>query len=201
MEFRTLTAHHNGYQVSECGTVIISPKTGKNITIQNNLVKGKFSGYMYATLLFTVKDGFFHYSIKRMCVHRLVCELWHGEMPANKPWVNHKDGNPSNNHYTNLEWMSISENIKHSYDTLNRVRNKPMLGKKHKVSTKEKQSFSKQGLKHPKFKGWYERNGNRYVTMAEAGKAQGISSTEVMRRVRAGKDNWTFIPKEEPVNN
>lgn len=201
MEYRTLTKHHNGYKVSEDGTVIISPKSGEAITIQDNMVNGKISGYKYATLLFCFADGFFHYSVKRMTVHRIVCELWHGEMPEGKPWVNHKDGNKANNHYTNLEWMSISENIKHSYDTLNRVRNKPMLGKKHKVSTKEKQSFSKQGLKHPKFKGWYERNGNRYVTMAEAGKAQGISSTEVMRRVRAGKDNWTFIPKEEPVNN
>ena len=194
MEYRTLTKHHNGYKVSEDGTVIISPKSGEAITIQDNMVNGKISGYKYATLLFCFADGFFHYSVKRMPVHRIVCELWHGEMPEGKPWVNHKDGNKANNHYTNLEWMSISDNIKHSYDTLNRVRNKPMLGKKHKVSSKEKQSFSKQGLKHPKFKGYWMRYDAKYTTLAQAGKATGISGTHVKRLCDGKKDGWYFAP-------
>lgn len=201
MEFRELTEHNKGYKVSECGTIVISPKTGQPITIQNNKVKGKISGYKYVTLLFTLQDGFMHYDTKRMPVHILVCTLWHGTKPINKPWVNHIDGNKANNHYSNLEWTSISDNIKHSYDTLGRKPVRNMLGRKHKASSKEKQSLSKQGEKHPKFKGWYERNGNRYATMAQAGKAQGISGTEVMRRVRAGKDGWLFVPKEEPTNN
>jgi hypothetical protein len=36
--------------------------------------------------------------------------------------VNHKDGNVQNNVWTNLEWMSQSENNKHAYDKLNRTR-------------------------------------------------------------------------------
>lgn len=34
--------------------------------------------------------------------------------------VNHKDGNKQNNNLENLEWISYSENNKHSYNTLNR---------------------------------------------------------------------------------
>ena len=30
--------------------------------------------------------------------------------------INHKDGNKSNNHFTNLEWCNISMNTQHAYD-------------------------------------------------------------------------------------
>ena len=42
--------------------------------------------------------------------------------PDNKPQVNHKDGNKLNPHKDNLEWSTASENVKHSFDFLNRAK-------------------------------------------------------------------------------
>lgn len=36
--------------------------------------------------------------------------------PLNKPQVNHIDTNRSNNHYSNLEWCTASENVRHSVE-------------------------------------------------------------------------------------
>lgn len=53
----------------------------------------------------------------RIFVHRAVA-LTFIENPLNKPCVNHIDGDPKNCHYLNLEWMTHSENERHSFDVL-----------------------------------------------------------------------------------
>ena len=50
---------------------------------------------------------------KRYYIHRMVAEAFLPN-PNNKTEVNHRDSNPSNNHISNLEWVSSSENTKHA---------------------------------------------------------------------------------------
>lgn len=54
------------------------------------------------------------YKSKTCSIHRLVAETFI-DNPENKPEVNHKDSNRANNSVNNLEWVTKSENVQHSY--------------------------------------------------------------------------------------
>lgn len=69
------------------------------------------------------KDGYVEVSLGsaqnrngRVRVHRVVAELF-VDNPSLKPEVNHIDFNRKNNIYTNLEWVTHLDNIKHSVES------------------------------------------------------------------------------------
>lgn len=95
------------YKISNYGNVINN--FDKYMTIQTNK-----AGYKLVQLSKNNKP-------KKFYIHRLVA-LHFIDNVDNKPQVNHKDGDRSNNRIDNLEWNTNSENNKHSYDILNRKR-------------------------------------------------------------------------------
>lgn len=52
---------------------------------------------------------------KKFLGHRLVALVFIPN-PCDKLEVNHKDGDKLNNHISNLEWCTHSENVQHAYD-------------------------------------------------------------------------------------
>lgn len=74
------------------------------------------------------KDGYFEVGLYRnkkryfRRVHRLVAEAFVPN-PEHLPQINHIDGNKQNNHVSNLEWCTCSENMLHAFRVLNKKPN------------------------------------------------------------------------------
>ena len=67
---------------------------------------------------------------EKFYVHRVVAWTFLGNPPIEDAWqVHHKDGNPGNNHVTNLEYVTQSQNINQSYASGTRCCGGPMRSK------------------------------------------------------------------------
>jgi hypothetical protein len=84
------------------------------VTVEGRIFSLKTMRFMKATKR---PDGYVYVRIsnKTHRVHRLVAQTYIPNL-ENKPQVNHIDGNKANNMLCNLEWMTQSENIQHSFD-------------------------------------------------------------------------------------
>jgi len=80
----------------------------RNITYRKLKCSSDKNGYLKIRLL--NKSG-----RKSMFLHRLL-DIQFIPNPLNKPFINHIDGNKSNNKLNNLEWSTHKENMKHAWD-------------------------------------------------------------------------------------
>jgi len=105
-----------GYEVSDCGMVRSLDRT----VVHSNGKRFRRKGRILSQALVR---GYPRVRLGRDNGHyiaRLVAQAFIPN-PLNKPQVNHIDGVPTNNHVSNLEWATSSENIQHSYTVLNRA--------------------------------------------------------------------------------
>ena len=112
--WKDVPGYEGKYQVSSCGNVksLKRQHPYNKCYVEKAMKPVKQRGYLYVMLW---NDG----SGKWKPIHRLVAEAFLYK-PEGKQQVNHIDGNKHNNNLTNLEWVTASENVQHSFDVLGR---------------------------------------------------------------------------------
>ncbi len=118
--WKDIPGFENAYQISSFGNVrtkhryVRANKTGTRLIKERLLKPAKLTTNYYQVNLHKNNTG------KQISVHRLVAAAFIPN-PSNKPQINHIDGNGLNNHVSNLEWCTRSENGLHSYRVLGNV--------------------------------------------------------------------------------
>jgi len=115
-QWRDVAGYEGLYQVSNWGNVRrIKTVWGKEgFTVRRVLRPGGKKDW-YRMVILSSEDIQTAY-----LVHRLVATAFLGDPPSPKHQVNHKDGDKTNNHVDNLEWVTCSQNHLHSFDELGR---------------------------------------------------------------------------------
>ena len=168
--WKDIKGYEGRYQVSNLGNVL-SLHYHKTKIAKNLVLKPTKLGYLTVNLM--DDTGF----VKAKKVHRLVAEAFIPN-PERKPQVNHLSGDKTDNRVENLEWCTMSENMKHRCNVLNIKPPKNGLGKFGKLN-----GWSRSVLQI--------KNGiviREYDCLAEAERATGISYSNIS--TVCGKKKW-----------
>ena len=155
--FKPIQGYEDTYYISNYGRV-------KNIK-KGIFLKGNPNtyGYLRAVLSNNIKT-------KWVSIHRLVgLHFIDGYFDGAE--INHKDGNKSNNHFSNLEWTTRSENVKHCWDNKLRSYNYNATSKK-VINT---------------------LTGEVYLSMSLASKNTGICNSHLKRMLQGKRNNHTNL--------
>lgn len=111
--WKDIPGYEGLYQISNMGRVKSLPRNDKFCKRPVAVILKPFvCGSGYQEVILAIKRR-----RKPKLIHRMVAEAFVPNQ-SGKREVNHKDGDRSNNRHTNLEWVTPSENIQHSYDEL-----------------------------------------------------------------------------------
>lgn len=157
--WKDIKGYEGRYQISNKGRVKGLPIDEKFCKRAEEIILKPFvcgSGYQEVILSYNGKK-------KPKLIHRMVAEAFVSN-PDGKREVNHKDGNKANNCYSNLEWVTPSENIKHSYAALLNVAStrKVMCVETGETFDSLKEAAAKHGLHLPLI--WKCCNGKQKTT-------------------------------------
>ena len=124
--WRNIKGYEGFYKISSTGRVMsIDRKIRyKNRTrkIKSRLINDRINNRGYKVVRLS-RDGV----TSTKFIHILSAEAYVSN-PLKRAFVNHIDGNKLNNHYTNLNWVTHSENIQHAYKAgLIKVKSKAVL--------------------------------------------------------------------------
>lgn len=103
LEFRKIKSLDYLYEINENGTILRNVKSKKQIKIKLDTHHSE-QGYYAAFVRHKGKP-------KRVMIHRAVAECWLGDVPENYE-VDHIDRNSHNNNYSNLRYVTRSEQMK-----------------------------------------------------------------------------------------
>ena len=111
--WRPIKGYEGYYEVSNSGeikslerTIIVS---GRSRKLKEKILKPKINNDGYVHIQFS-RNGCY----STFTVHRLVAEAFL-EIPDDKVFVNHINGNKLDNNVQNLEWVTRSENMQHAF--------------------------------------------------------------------------------------
>lgn len=114
--FKPIPNYEGIYEISNLGTI----RTDKN-KITYTAKHGVRHWKQRVMKLKTDKDGYKRVTLwkngkcKDFLVHRLVAAAFISN-PKGYELINHRDGNPSNNNVSNLEWTDYYGNLMHAYN-------------------------------------------------------------------------------------
>lgn len=116
-EWKDIPGFEGEYAISNYGrlrsyTRIVIDKLGRRRTFEGKIKSPQINnvtGYVQYSICR-------HHKVINVYPHILVCTLFNGEKPGDNYTVNHKDMDKENCRWDNLEWVTYSQNTKHSYD-------------------------------------------------------------------------------------
>lgn len=170
-EWRWIAGYEGRYQVSNLGRVqsFLFSREGRLMSPD----KAHKGGYVRFHLQFK----------KTVSLHRIVATAFIPN-PDDLPAVNHIDGNPRNNRVSNLEWISHSDNMRHSWRKLESFKNRVAVSPRGEASPKAKLTDAKVRAMREE----YERGGTSHQKLA---KKYGVSKPGA--RLAINRTNWKHV--------
>ena len=110
---KTLIPGTTGYYATEDGDIFSTNNSIRGESMKQLKSRVNNCGYLQIML---GNNGGLKFKNKLCSIHRLIATTFISN-PENKPQVNHKNGNKSDNRVENLEWSTASENIQHAIAT------------------------------------------------------------------------------------